>query len=141
MDKIIEDTSNIVEALNNENKNKILLDVGYNLTNSSLVTFADTINSLDLGWIEIDFDHLDNFQAIKELINVPICSGENYTSYSDYIKLINSGVAEVISIDPSWNSLKNILEISSYANLNNQEITLHNHYSNLSTYILSLIHI
>jgi len=135
LDKIIEDTSNIVEALNNENKNKILLDVGYNLTNSSLVTFADTINSLDLGWIEIDFDHLDNFQAIKELINVPICSGENYTSYSDYIKLINSGVAEVISIDPSWNSLKNILEISSYANLNNQEITLHNHYSNLSTYI------
>ena len=27
------------------------------------------------------------------------------------------------------------MEISSYANLNNQEITLHNHYSNLSTYI------
>jgi len=48
---------------------------------------------------------------------------------------VNSGVAEIISIDPSWNSLKNILEISSYANLNNQEITLHNHYSNLSTYI------
>jgi galactonate dehydratase len=135
IDKIIEDTSKILTALSNKGANKIMLDIGYNLTNSSLITFSSILNSHNLRWLEVDFEHLDNIQKFKEVFTFPICSGENYTSYSKYVDLINSGVAETISIDPAWNSAQDVLNIAKYANLHNQDITLHNHYSNMNTYI------
>ncbi len=133
--KVMEETSSIINSLKNNNSNEVMLDVGYNLTSSSLIALSDNLNSLDIKWLEVDFDHLDNLDKFKELLSMPICSGENYTSYSKYVDLINSGVAEIISIDPAWNSGIDILEISKYANLHNQEITLHNHYSNMNTFI------
>ena len=135
IETVVSDTKNIINNLKNNNKNQVLLDVGYNLSNSSLLTLLKELNQLELGWIEIDFDNFENIKELKESISTPICSGENNVSFFQYFHLINSKIAEIISVDPSWNSVQDILQISKYANFHNQEVTLHNHYSNLSTYI------
>ena len=135
LEKTLKDTSKIINELANDGQNKILLDIGYNLTNSSILNLAQIINNMKLGWLEVDLDNFNSINSFKDILEVPICSGENNVNFLQYFNLIRSKIAEIISIDPSWNSINDILRISQFANFYNQEITLHNHYSNLSTYI------
>ena len=48
IETVVSDTKNIINNLKNNNKNQVLLDVGYNLSNSSLLTLLKELNQLEL---------------------------------------------------------------------------------------------
>jgi L-alanine-DL-glutamate epimerase-like enolase superfamily enzyme len=114
----------------------IILDLNYNLTSEGCVRLIKGIEGrTPLHWVEIDTPDPRVLRDIKEQIQTPVCSCENLHGAHQYQQFIDDGAVDIVSIDVLWNGLLRSLEIAKAAALRGKNVTPHNHYSNLATFM------
>jgi L-alanine-DL-glutamate epimerase-like enolase superfamily enzyme len=82
----------------------ILVDAGHGVT-WDLCTGINTVKRMaeyNIGWIEEPFypTKIHAHRALKAAVDVPIAMGEREFTVADYARLIESGVADVLGVDP-----------------------------------------
>jgi L-alanine-DL-glutamate epimerase-like enolase superfamily enzyme len=82
----------------------ILVDAGHGVT-WDLCTGINTVKRMaeyNIGWIEEPFypSKIEAHRALKAAVNVPIAMGEREFTVADYARLIETGVADVLGVDP-----------------------------------------
>jgi L-alanine-DL-glutamate epimerase-like enolase superfamily enzyme len=113
----------------------IMLDLNYNFTPDGVVRLVNEVGPLAMYWIEYDTVSPKVLRGIKDRIRTPICSCENLNGIHEYQQFINEGAVDVVSIDVLWNGFIRSLEIAKAAHVAQKNVTPHNHYSNLATFM------
>jgi L-alanine-DL-glutamate epimerase-like enolase superfamily enzyme len=114
----------------------IILDLNYNLNPADAVRLtSDLDEAFNLHWIEIDTHSPKALRDIREGVFTQICSCENLVGVDQYLPYLMDGAVDIVSIDVLWNGLIRSLEIAQMAAAFGKQVTVHNHYSNLATYM------
>ncbi|HWJ75469.1 MAG TPA: mandelate racemase/muconate lactonizing enzyme family protein [Kaistia sp.] len=84
---------------------EIIVDAG-NGVKWDRATAIDTVSRMaefGIGWIEEPFypTQIDDYQALKAAVAVPIGTGEREFTVSGYQRLIETGTVDVLGVDPS----------------------------------------
>ena len=84
---------------------EILVDVGNGLRwdAATAIDTARRMAEYRIGWIEEPFypTHLEDYRALKAAVAIPVASGEREWTVTGYQRLIDSGTADVIGVDPA----------------------------------------
>jgi len=115
----------------------IILDVGFNFKTEGYIKIAKRLEQYDLLWLEIDTYDPDALLQIKNSINIPICSCEDLYTTRDYRPFFIRHAMDIASIDILWNGFAQSKKIADMAELYEMNITTHNYYSHLATFISS----
>jgi galactonate dehydratase len=113
----------------------IMLDLNLNFKTEGFIKLARALEGFDLQWVELDTLDPDALAAVKRSIPQPVCSCENLSTTRDYRPFITRHAADVYSIDVTWNGLLESKRIAELADLYEANVTPHNHYSDLATFI------
>lgn len=113
----------------------IILDLNYNFTAEAAVRIASEVEGLAIEWFEYDTTFPGDLEVFKGSIRTPLCSCENLIGVHQYLPFITEGSVDVVSIDVMWNGMLRSLEIAQLAAAHGKNVTPHNHYSNLATFM------
>jgi galactonate dehydratase len=117
------------------NEIDIMLDLNLNFKTEGFIKLARALEEADLHWVEIDTLDPEALAIIKRSIPQPVCSCENLSTSRGYRPFITRHAADVYSIDVTWNGLLESRRIAELADLYEANVTPHNHYSHLATFI------
>ena len=83
---------------------EILVDAGHGVTwdLSAGINTVKRMAEYNIGWIEEPFypSKIEAHRALKAAVNVPVAMGEREFTVTDYARLIETGVADVLGVDP-----------------------------------------
>jgi L-alanine-DL-glutamate epimerase-like enolase superfamily enzyme len=114
----------------------IILDLNYNFNPADAVRLIyDLDEAFNIHWAEIDTHSAKILRDIREGVFTQICSCENLIGVDQYMPYLTDGAVDVVSIDVLWNGLIRSLEIAQIAAAFGKQVTPHNHYSNLATFM------
>lgn len=113
----------------------IILDLNFNFKNEGYIQIAKALEKFNLSWIEIDTYDPRALLQIKEATSLPICSGENLYSTRDFRPYFEFHAMDIASVDVIWNGFSQSKKISDMAELYEMNVTPHNYYSHLATFI------
>jgi L-alanine-DL-glutamate epimerase-like enolase superfamily enzyme len=113
----------------------IILDLNYNFTSEGAIRLINGLEEFGLHWVEVDSARVSDITDISIKTNTPICSCENLIGVDQYMPFLMEGDVDVVSIDVLWNGLIRSLEIAQLAAAYGKNVTPHNHYSNLATFM------
>ncbi|MFA5133303.1 MAG: mandelate racemase/muconate lactonizing enzyme family protein [Patescibacteria group bacterium] len=113
----------------------IILDLNFNFKPAGYIRIAKELEEFNLEWLELDLDDPSSLKFIKDSINTPICSGENICCKRQFKSFFDCRSMDVASIDIIWNGFSQSKKISDLADFYDINVTPHNYYSHLSTYI------
>lgn len=113
----------------------IILDLNFNFKTEGYIQVAKAMEPLGVFWLEIDTYDPKSLLQIKQSSSVPVCTGENLYSTRDFRPYFEQRAMDVVSIDIIWNGFMQSKKISDMAELHEMNITPHNYYSHLATFI------
>ncbi|MEA3493452.1 MAG: mandelate racemase/muconate lactonizing enzyme family protein [Candidatus Margulisiibacteriota bacterium] len=113
----------------------IILDLNFNFKTEGYIKIAQALEKYNLFWVEIDSYDPNALLKIKQSARTSICSGENLYTTRDYRPYLEKHAMDVCSIDIIWNGFIQSKKISDMAELYEINVTPHNYYSHLSTFI------
>lgn len=113
----------------------IILDLNFNFKTEGYMQIAKIVEQFGILWLEIDTYDPDALLQIKESTKVPICSGENLYTARDFRPYFELHAMDIASIDVIWNGFAQSKKISDMAEIYEMNITPHNYYSHLATFI------
>ncbi|MSR78436.1 MAG: mandelate racemase/muconate lactonizing enzyme family protein [Candidatus Omnitrophica bacterium] len=113
----------------------IMVDANFNFKPEGYVKLARAIENLDIHWLELDLYNPQALLNIKKAISMPICSLENLYTSRQYKPYLDVRCVDVASVDVMWNGLLESKRIADLADINDINISAHNHYSHLATYM------
>lgn len=114
---------------------EIILDLNFNFKTDGYIKVGKLLEPYELKWLELDTYDPVALHEIKSSINLPICSGENLYGMRDYKPFFEKHAMDVASVDVIWNGFAQSKKISDMANVYEMNVTPHNYYSHLSTFI------
>jgi galactonate dehydratase len=113
----------------------IILDLNFNCKTEGYLQVARILEQFNILWLEIDTYDPKALLQIKESTKTPICSGENLYSAREFRPYFELHAMDVVSIDVLWNGFVQSKKISDMAEIYEMNITPHNYYSHLATFI------
>ncbi|PIS05309.1 MAG: mandelate racemase/muconate lactonizing protein [Candidatus Buchananbacteria bacterium CG10_big_fil_rev_8_21_14_0_10_42_9] len=113
----------------------IIVDLNYNFKTDGYKKVAKVLEPYNLTWLEIDSYDAKALAQIKEHTTTPICSGENLYGVRQYKPYLENYSMDFASIDVIWNGFVQSKKISDLAEVYEMNITPHNYYSHLATFI------
>jgi L-alanine-DL-glutamate epimerase-like enolase superfamily enzyme len=113
----------------------IILDLNFNFKTEGYIQIAKIIEKYNLLWLEIDTYDPGSLLQIKQSTRTPVCSGENLYTARDYRPYFELHSMDIASIDVIWNGFSQSKKISDMAELYEMNVTPHNYYSHLATFI------
>lgn len=113
----------------------IILDLNFNFKTEGYIQIAKAIERFGLFWLEIDTYDPQALLQIKESCRIPICSGENLYTARDFRPYFEQHAMDIASIDVIWNGFAQSKKISDMAEVYEMNVTPHNYYSHLATFI------
>ena len=94
-----------------------------------MFNFLDFIKKKKILWLEepLNVEEISNKKIIKKFKNVKISYGENFTSYYDYLSLLDKKYIKFLNVDISHCSISDIIKLVFYIKKNkiNTKIILH----------------
>ena len=113
----------------------IILDLNFNFKPEGYIKIGRLLDKFDLLWIELDCYDPDAVLQIRESIATPICSGENLYGMRGYRPFLEKHAMDIASVDVTWNGFAQSMKIAHLAELYEVNVTPHNYYSHLATFI------
>lgn len=113
----------------------IILDLNFNFKSEGYIRIAKSLEKHCLLWLEMDSYDPGALFAIKQIVGTPICSGENLYTTRDFRPYFELHAMDIASIDVLWNGFSQAKKISDMAELYEMNVTPHNYYSHLATFI------
>ena len=113
----------------------IILDLNYNFKTEGYIQLGQMLDQFDLLWLEIDTYNPKALGDIRDCVQTLICSGENLLGLAEYRPFLDEYAMDIVSIDVIWNGFIRSMQIATLANLHELNVTPHNYYSNLATFI------
>lgn len=113
----------------------IILDLNFNFKTDGYIQIARAMEQFELFWLEIDTFDPQALLQIKESSRLSICSGENLYSTRDFRSYFEQHAMDIASIDIIWNGFSQSKKIADMAETYEINITPHNYYSHLATFI------
>lgn len=113
----------------------IILDLNFNFKTEGYIQVAKAMERFNLLWLEIDTFDPRALLQVKQSTHTPICSGENLYTVRDFRPYLEIYAMDIASIDVLWNGFVQSKKISDLAELYEMNITPHNYYSHLATFI------
>ena len=114
---------------------RIILDLNYNFKTEGYIQLGQMLDQFDLLWLEIDTYNPKALGDIRDCVQTLICSGENLLGLAEYRPFLDEYAMDIVSIDVIWNGFIRSMQIATLANLHELNVTPHNYYSNLATFI------
>jgi L-alanine-DL-glutamate epimerase-like enolase superfamily enzyme len=111
------------------------LDLNFNFKTEGYIQIAKIMERFNILWLEIDTYDPKALLQIKESTSIPICSGENLYTARDFRPYFELHAMDIASIDVIWNGFIQSKKISDMAEVYEMNITPHNYYSHLATFI------
>jgi len=116
---------------------EIAIDV-HGLNVASAVRLGQALEPYGLMWYEEPVPPF-NYAALKQVreqVRIPICMSERLHETADYSGLIQSGLADLVMIDPQWcGGVMQSKRIAAMAQANHMSLTIHNCNSPLASVI------
>lgn len=113
----------------------IILDLNFNFKTEGYIQVAKAMEQFNLLWLEIDTFDPQALLQIKQSTRIPICSGENLYTTRDFRPYFERHAMDIASIDIIWNGFVQSKKISDMAELYEMNVSPHNYYSHLATFI------
>jgi len=113
----------------------LIVDLNYNFKTEGYIKVGNMLEPYNLLWLEIDTYDPKSLRIIRDYVNIPICSGENLYGACQYRPFFENYAMDICSIDILWNGFVRSREIAALANLYELNVTPHNYYSHLATFI------
>ena len=113
----------------------INLDLNFNFKPESCIRIAQILEQFDLLWLEIDMYEPQAIRQIKDATSTRICTGENLYYMREFLPYFDCRAADVYMIDVPWNGFSQSKKIGDLAEVYQFNISPHNYYSHLSTFI------
>lgn len=113
----------------------IILDLNFNFKTEGYIQIAKAMEQFNLLWLEIDSYDPQALLQIKQSTKIPICSGENLYTTRDFRPYFEQHAMDIASIDVIWNGFVQSKKIADMAELYEMNVTPHNYYSHLATFI------
>lgn len=117
------------------NEIEIILDLNFNFKPEGYKTISRHLEEFNLLWLELDCYDPMALQQIKQSTKIPICSGENLYGARSYKPHITNYSLDIASIDIIWNGFVQSKKIADFAEVYEINVTPHNYYSHLATFI------
>lgn len=111
----------------------IMLDLNFNFKTEGFIKVARALAPYNLMWLELDTYDPAALLQIKRAAPMPICSGENLYGTRDYRPYLERGAMDVVSVDVSWNGVRQSKKIADMAEVYEMNVAPHNHHSHLGT--------
>lgn len=112
---------------------EILIDLNYNLDESTFRVLQDHLEDLPIRWLEVDFDDYFVQEGILNSSKFQICTGENILGLYNYLPTLRDNRVKVVSIDLVWNGLTESIKILKEAVSAGKKIAIHNYYGALAS--------
>jgi len=128
------DIENWIDAFRRFN-GETILDLNYNFKTEGYVKVGKMLEEYNLLWLELDTYDPKACRYIRDKVNIPICTGENLYGLCQYRPFFENYSMDICSIDILWNGFVRSREIATVANLYEMNVTPHNYYSHLATFI------
>lgn len=110
----------------------VILDLNFNLKPEFVIQIA---NRLPLLWLEVDCYDPEALAEIRRKSPIPICTGENLYGNRQARPYLESRSCDILSVDLPWNGLSQSKKMADMAETFEVNITPHNYYSHLSTFM------
>lgn len=113
----------------------ICLDLNFNFRTEGNIKMARALEQFDLMWLEVDSYDADAVRDIQQATSIPICSGENLYTASDFRPYFEKHAMQIAMVDVPWNGLLQSKKIADMAEIYDMSVAPHNYYSHLATLI------
>ncbi len=113
----------------------IILDLNFNFKTEGFIKVGHLLEKYNLLWLEIDSYDPGALLQIKQSISIPVCSGENLYGARQYRPYFENHAMDIASVDIIWNGFAQSKKISDMAEVYEINVTPHNYYSHLATFI------
>ncbi len=113
----------------------IILDLNFNFKPEGYVRIARALEPYNLMWLEIDCYDAAALSEIRRVSPIPICSGENLYTLRQFKPYFENRAVDILSVDLLWNGFWQSKKIADTAEAYELNITPHNYYSHLATFI------
>lgn len=134
-EKVIRDVHDWVGTFHRNYVGEIILDMNYNFKTEGYITIGRSLEKYNLLWLELDSYDAKAVRYIRDKVNIPICSGENLYGLHQYKPFFDNYSMDICSIDILWNGFERSLDIAKVANLHEMNVTPHNYYSHLASFM------
>jgi len=113
----------------------IALDLNFNFKPEACIRLARALERFELLWLEIDCFDAEALLAVKQSVEVPICSGENLYTARQFRPFFELHAMEVAMVDVIWNGFAQSRKIADLAEIYEMNVAPHNYYSHMATLI------
>lgn len=113
----------------------IIVDLNFNFKTEGYIRIARALENFNLLWLELDSYDPKALSEIKKSVKIPICSGENLYTNRQFRPFFENYAMDWVSIDVIWNGLAQAKKIADMAEVFEVNVTPHNYYSHLATFI------
>jgi galactonate dehydratase len=113
----------------------IILDLNFNFKTEGYIKIGQILEPFNLLWLEMDIYDAVALHQVRNSIRIPVCSGENLYGARAYRPYFENNAVDIASIDIIWNGYAQSKKISDLAELYEVNVTPHNYYSHLATFI------
>ncbi|ACY16562.1 mandelate racemase/muconate lactonizing enzyme family protein [Haliangium ochraceum] len=113
----------------------VILDVNFNFKPESCIRLARELSPYDLLWMELDMYDPAALRAIKDAIDIPLCSLETLFYAEQYRPYFERHAVDVAMLDVPWNGFAQAKKVGDMAQVFQTNVCPHNYYSHLASFI------
>ena len=135
--KLIDDVVSVIGTFRNAvgPQVDICLDLNFNFRTEGNIRMARALEPFNLMWLELDSYNPEAVREVQQATTIPVCSGENLYTASDYRPYFEQHAMQIAMVDVPWNGLLQSKKIADMAEVYDMAVAPHNYYSHLATLI------
>ena len=112
---------------------QIALDINFNCTPLAARQICQTLEDLEMMWVEIDMYDAEALADVRRSTTVPITSGENLYTVRDYMPFLEQRSMDNVMIDVCWQGFARSRDVALLAESYELNVAPHNYYSHLAS--------
>ncbi|MCY3922125.1 MAG: mandelate racemase/muconate lactonizing enzyme family protein [Chloroflexi bacterium] len=112
---------------------QIALDINFNCTPLAARQICQSIEHLEMMWVEIDMYDAEALADVRSQTTVPITSGENLYTVRDYLPFLHHRSMDNVMIDVCWQGFSRSRDVALLAESYELNVAPHNYYSHLAS--------